>query len=505
MNNKGEFELMNNKNKARIFKYSILLTILTMGLLTGCGKKEVEYVQENSDVVVESQGAQSSQNNGTAQNDGTSQDNTPTMSTDSLREKLNAEESWAEDFDKETNVVIQTAVQVPDVNSVKVIEASRKTFTSDDKKELVSKLADGKVYIYPTEYEDMTKEQLEKQIQSCQERISYYESELANMNSGESTMYSDACDELEELQGYYEYAPEEYTVATNYDNESFLFDYNGKKYRLDVYDSAINLIYVDTPYTNNKVVDESDEGTSFYLSEQQDTDMENICKLTEEEAKNEAIGFVDSLGIGRFQVVSSSPAWCKWGSGDNWQSWCEGYVFKLYRNIDGVVVDGRNWSRMQDSEHPTGDGNSLNTNYQDNDKITFVDRCYENITVYVNDAGVTSFYYGSPMELGDVTATEVPLLTYEKIQNIIREEIMLQECYKATVFNNMCLRYFPLRDENAEGEFSIVPVWILSRMESGYDGATLSYVVVNAIDGSIVYIMEQYYDIDVWDYEDVWG
>lgn len=433
-----------------------------------CQKKEVNYVDE---------GIQT-------QSDASQVD----MSTSKLKDKLGVEEEWIEYIDKDKAIVISAEVNIPDVSSVKVIEASHNIYTEEEKKLLMKCLTNESIYKYPVSYEEMTKEQLKEHILYHEYHVEFlkYNQELANIYQAE----------LDYLYELYSVAPDEYSVATDFSEGNFIIKYDNKDYvvrflesdgseeytsrgDVSIYIENYADVYAENPNSNGviytNIVPQIED--VYYLAD-------NRCDISQDKAKELALDFIENIKLGKFEIIDTYPLSLK-GTNENYEheTWYDGYTFVMYRNIDGICIDGVDWSEV--STHP---GNDIDYT---SGIMNYPQYGYDKIFVCVNDDGIVQFDYSSPLRLGHVISDDVKILSYEKIQNAIRTEIINQSCYEYNSFKDLELVYFPIQDESDLGKYTIVPIWILK----SYDTNKIkSYVAVNAIDGSIIYINDQMYD-----------
>ncbi len=124
------------------------LILCVLFACVGCVKQKVDYVDEDTEI--------------------TDTSSIQEMSTGTIKEKLGVDDNWSETVDNDKGIVIEAEIDVPDVNTVKVQGANEKVFSKEEKKRLVEMFSEETVYIYPTQYEHMTKEQLENVIEEKQ-------------------------------------------------------------------------------------------------------------------------------------------------------------------------------------------------------------------------------------------------------------------------------------------------------------------------------------------------
>ena len=143
------------------------------------------------------------------------------------------------------------------------------------------------------------------------------------------------------------------------------------------------------------------------------------------------------------------------------------------------------------------------------------DECweYEYIIVGVDDTGIVSFEWYGPSQITETLTNNVELLSFDKIQHIFRQHIVIQEIWhndeniKSTSINidNIKLGMMRIKSPDSKTGYLLVPVWdffgnsamtfkdssgreaLLNKNEElilneyGY-----SFLTINAIDGSII-------------------
>lgn len=118
----------------------------------------------------------------------------------------------------------------------------------------------------------------------------------------------------------------------------------------------------------------------------------------------------------------------------------------------------------------------------------------DTMTVDVTDSGLIGITMCYPITVEEITE-QVELLPVSVVQGIMRQEIVEHtDRYidngrgGSIAFNALELIYFRVKDGDTAGAYSYVPTWRLSRRsEQGYDHP----VLVNAIDGSVIYLEEE--------------
>jgi len=430
----------------------------------GCDNKKVDYVDGNAnqdELEIDMQ-----------------------ISAGKLKDRLGIPDSWSEEVIKDKGIRINVDINVPDVDSMKVIEATEFHLNSQDKKAFIESITDKPVYDYPTSVYEMTKDQIKVEIDSIEETLKDSEDVLQDTEREdiESTLY--------EFYSIYDNAPDEFSLTTEYDRDTYLINYENMD-RVVYFmggDNSTNICI--TPYNYIISIEEVEYQLINFNVKNKNMEVDNSITISEDYAKNTAYKFVEQLEYGDFEVVDIYPMNFIGKHNEQFESLYAGYTIVMHRDINGVTLDSRDWTVA--TLNPESD-NWKALLQQGEGLVIQPGYGYEIMYICVNENGVIYFEYNSPYVLGNVLSSDVNLLSFDKIKEIIRDELIEQEdIYAYKQFNNMELKYIPVKDENNHGNYSIVPVWILT---AGDMNLTYSYVVVNAIDGTIVYMNEQYYDV----------
>ena len=108
----------------------------------------------------------------------------------------------------------------------------------------------------------------------------------------------------------------------------------------------------------------------------------------------------------------------------------------------------------------------------------------------VTDRGVTGGYIRYRMEAEEQLADQVQILAFDNLMEAFREVIktdfeMSKVNGQELSFDTAILGYYPISSEEHPGEYTLIPVWILPATSNGI----VAYVLVNAVDGSMVEII----------------
>lgn len=447
----------------KIYKLTIILGIVI--LLSGCGESKKEVSQETplSEIDVD-------------------------LSMTMIKDDVGAEDYWSESVSTDNNISIEADVFIPDATSMQIVQAQERYFSPEEKEEIIRLFTDETVYIYSRAIsEDMTVSQLEEEIKWFEE---YMESASEYASSEELNTMEEY---LQELYGYLENAPTDYKVAEDYMGQCFISKYGNYDYIFSFVGDS------EFPTTSGFVMEIQDYKTRYDGKEYEKISFDilnrysytdNMCEMTEEEACEQAKNIADSIGEGDFKIIEVFPLSCKgWTEDviipDGWDDeWNEGYVITLYREINDIEVDGRLWENARQIMLNSSGVEELTGEEIKEDEYS-LNYGYEKFVIAINDDGIVQLEYSSPYMIGEPISEETELLSYNKIQDIITEELVAnQDLYKNVIFNKLELKYYPVRyEDNNESNYAIMPIWILTK-EDIFD--TKCYVMVNAIDGEII-------------------
>ena len=460
-------------NKLIIFVCSGLL------FLTGCGKDKVDYVTETN-----------TPTDGIATN----------MSTGTLEEQIGAEDVWEEDIDIAKGKKICAEVVIPDASGMKVVNLERVSFDAEFKESFMNCLTDGPVYKY--DYEFLPKEEIEKNIEYYRDAIADAEAQGYDVYDEESEYYY-LYSKLQELEEELEVAPEDYVLADDYSGNSFLFTYNDVEYIISFLEWSDNERKIELDIKNPvEIIDEDQYAGVFYGSSGDYTvssdDNINRCDITEEEAKEVASDFVNQFGLGDFKVVETEMLliYCNLED-DSLETFLYGYTFKFYRCIDGIEVDGNKYK-----ESKVVNEQFYESQTEDYD-LSSKDDCFEEILIYVTDEGVVKMNYSAPFIYKDVVAEDVSLLSFDTVKSVVIEEILAKSYYEYDTMRRMELGYYNYWDNDYDNAV-IIPVWKLTTDTNGKCSHRDSYVLINAMDGSVINVGKQHHTVyNLRDAEDV--
>ena len=462
---------MVKRNRRKIKIMTGLFLCLTIGLLSGCKKDTVDYRIDDEE---------------TAGGDNASL----------LAQFADAKE-WKDDWEGTTeeggsvNIHVDTEIKVPQVDSMSVMELTTQKADAAYKEKIIKAVfGDTDVYYYDDVH--LPKELLQKAIDEWKETKEIYQE--IDMDTTEMDEMITLCEEALKT------ASDEYTLATDYEADVYLGYRNGIAYVLTFYsystekgEEILNISLEPQDY--NEVGPEGmDVGAmsgEFYITtgEEPEKTYENPCELTEQEATKMAESFLGNIGItGMVHQDTSALMWLSEDfaysdeSGQEGEEVTDGYYVTFALGVDEVTFSDFGELYEYSNYHSYGDGNSwfLGT---------------PTATVCVTDDGVVSAYVYPVVEITKITQ-DVKLLPLENIQNIMRSELtenssqFLTYGTKTQNYDDMELIYFLVKDKTKAGYYSYVPTWRLCRIQDTPEAYMSNPVLINAIDGSVINLLE---------------
>ncbi len=204
----------------------------------------------------------------------------------------------------------------------------------------------------------------------------------------------------------------------------------------------------------------------------------NTCAYTEEEARDLALQYVKELGFGDYVIVDSYNA-------------MRGAVFDEEQAIDGYNVylgrEYENYKMPFSYENYSEYGNMYTFDEWGN---ATADGFSEYVKVYVDSDGVCTFDIYNPMKHMEVISENTIMLEFDKIHEIALEEMeMILETWGTRVninINDIELGYDYIEQD---GKIVLLPVWYYYYRDdnTSTNYRRMTFVEINAIDGSIVY------------------
>lgn len=197
--------------------------------------------------------------------------------------------------------------------------------------------------------------------------------------------------------------------------------------------------------------------------------LENNCVYTEAEAIQLCNKLMKKLKIKEeFQVVHTD-----WLCNTSGQQMC-GYRFSFTRLFNGVgITYDETLSRY--SKQPA----------QYN---------FELITCDITDEGLVRFQWNLPMSISNTLAEDTKLLSYQQMLEVFKKQVIVQnsgynkrENSVKFQVNRISFGLIPIKNEDMEETYTLLPVWDFYEKDS-----YVSIVTLNAIDGSVVERIVEY-------------
>lgn len=383
---------------------------------------------------------------------------------------------------------IYAQVHMPATDAVNVVETMNLDITEAFIEKWITEFSEGDVYYADDAH--MPKYMVEEYVASIKDRIAEAEEMKAELGDVWEEIYgADLYDTLGKWEDLLETAPADWVKVTNYKAYDYLITHMGMEYVISFRDQ-------DSPSENQygtcvtMQVNGRNENAIQCTGSSVAGNVDNRCNISQEEAEKIAISFANEIGDGTFQVVlSETLEWYTMKNSEVDECWYDGYYFKLYRCLDDMLVEGE----------------YLNSGNSHVEMETSAEDLFEYINVAVNADGIVDFEYCGAKVLGDVLAEKANMLPLDKVQgairNIIAEKVDAGAGYYDFFGGTMEMFYFPVRDAQQTGRFTLVPSWRITENKIGeFAYGTGETVYINGIDGSEMFSGGM--EITVESYED---
>ena len=476
--------------RRRLIKWGTagLWLCLGMSILAGCKNTTVDY---DMDGVTES--GESSRTV-----DGNGEEGLKQFADEShWSEEWTAENSDGENY----QCIVDVDISVPDAEQMYVIEVEESSFGEAEKERIAEKIF-GTEKIYYNDIAHLPKKELTRRYSSYQQ-LPYFFMENGETISAERLSL---CEEAMKTAG------DAYIPVRTYDADEYQGKRDGLSYELSFGegDTAIELYlkymgdyltysgqadFIESRCKNIYLVpkdiyqicpDEVREVENlFYIAGDPEVADENLCGLSEEEARQMAQSFAESLDLDYSVYAGFRPLW--WSKGTSLgvrelNYLTDGYVFYFDAGIE-------NLSFVQ---------YGTQGNYRDLEGRESEERQYSlrsRMEIYVNENGIIGMRAYNPVHFIDVSGG-VKLLALETVKEIIKEYgnqnklLSLNEWTEYTGIREMRLIYFRVRDKENPGHYSYIPTWRLSNehdLDENLNAESIEKVIlINAIDGSVI-------------------
>lgn len=435
----------------------ILIVCSLSILLCGCQKSDVDYDMDT-------------------QEESTTQETSPLT--------LESMENWTEAFmvSENENVSINATVRIPDVEQMSVTELQNIAFSEEYKKKVIQQLY-GTLEVYSNEEKDWTKDRWQTLINITERSLKTEENLLSVSTQNNDEAGIKSCkNEIERLQKELQEctekmnkAPETVEAVSDFSGDNYVGTYNGMNYELSFYEDKNNSFSFEIE--DRAIVgpeDIKDCGTLMFAGFSPDNAPgENLCTITEDEAKELAEAVMRTVGWTEF--VWQETKVIVWGGDDGIETniFTDGYCFTCQKGVDDFVFG------------------EFDTGYEMLGEKEYL--YAETANIFVNDHGIISIEVENPVNFVQETE-KVSLLSLDTIKGVIKKELNEHpDKYLSgdtTYFSELELNYVRINDKSRQGYYSYVPAWRLcNKVGSGDNREVSGYpVMVNAMDGSVIYL-----------------
>lgn len=484
------------KRKKNRLWTAIVLLFLTTLLVYGCGAgKKVDYTIEDTP---------GENKTGQEQTGGEELTDTDTgiqkgkIGLAQFQDADDWKEQWLLPLEAYMEVQVDAQILLPEVSGMSVVEVEETEFDAAFKQQITEKLL-GEGPIYYGDVSHLPRKDLEQLRDFWENGKTVYSEYPTDADDGmqEWRKMWDAIDNLDT-------APDTYTPAESYEENTYIGTYNGIPYELKFTGTAGDSVYIRR--IRQIILEPKD---LYQICPETMKDQENLtcepwiygdwkdnrCSISQEEAADKAEKAAQKLGLD--YPVASKVRPLVWGqvpeviplNQEEDQDWTiHGYVFSYDMGIDdlsfveyGMEEDYADfWSRTERTEEIQY---SMETR----------------LDIYVTESGVVRMVANNPVKITGVSQN-VELLPLETIQDIMRQAVQEQanlfrfNFYNNATFNEMELLYFRVRDQKNPGKYSYVPTWRLGMVRRDDIAHTISIqnpVLINAIDGSVIYFYDE--------------
>lgn len=401
------------------------------------------------------------------------------------------------------NLSIDADIRIPEAGEMYVVSVSEPDVGAEYKENIARNCFDSG-YIYYFDFIHLPKKNLEAQIEAYEDSL-----EDKQYNQVEREWFEEG---IETCRKALETASDQYTVAENFETDAFMGNRDGISYTLKFLTMQggtgvrMQQIWM-CPLDSYAVCPEEmkhEEDLQYMPYDGPDiARRENLCKLSEEEAREKARQTIVKLGLEYPVFAYSMPL--VWGSA---QAFGKHYDWGTKEEDDARRVDGYAFyfdAGIRDvsfTRFGTEEQYIYSYLYSQNQMEPGKNSYSMNarVGVYVTDRGVIWMEAKNPI-VTDEISEPVKLLPLETVKNIMEDAVTrnyddfgFRNMGDYSTFDGMELIYLRLRDREHEGHYSYVPVWRLSDAhwdETGGADSILNEVLVNAVDGSIIHFMDE--------------
>lgn len=452
----------NGKRATALFLTSALIATT---MLSGCGKKKVDYMDED--------GKKGKSEGG------------------SLSARLGIPESYDGDLDVgesglKSIKISDPDIIVPDKDSMSVVYYTANDMNNEYKKNIAETFFDKSKGIYLYSWEKPYKGDIEAEIEVYQgliddatesgdtESLEWYNEYIDNLKQ----QLTEATDERE---GAGDYSGDEY--IGNVGNNQFMLSFMNAAEGLGSYFDIS--LYPDTSSLKYKPYEGAASAYYYdgeYSDEEEMEDSANKCSMTSDEAVEMATDFLQKCGIE--DIVNTGVSDLVWEYDDSSYNILamenDGYVVTFSRSVDGVAPYA---------------GTTYMLEYLWDDDV-FYDAAYETYKVCVDDNGILeASCYDFLKPTGD-KEENVELMSWEKVLEALATATSdfyskNKTSYSSITFNDVRLSYYRIADGD---KYKYIPVWIFAQCEEAEGELDEEYpvqlIMLDAVTGELLDLKE---------------
>ncbi len=448
----------NGKRATALFLTSALIATT---MLSGCGKKNVDYMDED--------GKKGKSEGG------------------SLSARLGIPESYEGDLavgksGLKSIQISDSDIVVPDKDSMSVVYYTANDMDNEYKKNIAETFFDKSAGIYLYDWEKPYKGDIEAEIEIYQELIddatkSGDTESLEWYNEYINSLKQQLTEAADEREGAGDYSGDEYIGSVG--NNQFMLSFMNASEGLGSYFDIS--LYPDTSSLKYKPYEGASAAYYYDGEYADDEEMENSsnkCSMTSDEAVEMAADFLHKCGID--DVVNTGVSDLVWEYDDSSYNILamenDGYVVTFSRSVDGIAPY-------------TGTTYMLEYLWDDN---VFYDAAYETYKISIDDNGVLeASCYDFLKPTGDKDEN-VELMSWEKILEALETAVSdfyseNKTSYSSITFNDVRLSYYRI----ADGEtYKYIPVWVFAECEESEGELDEEYpiqlIMLDAVTGELI-------------------
>jgi hypothetical protein len=449
----------------------------------------------------------------------------------------NAEEYKTEIEDDTLNVKVNVdaSVVIPDATNLSIMRVSQKEISQEFLDKVREALAPGVTFYDGSTLDIDTKQDIAVELQFAKQELEDLENNNDLLSEDEKLPYIEEYQaNIEELEEEYESAPDhidlkdyvsdgkihsvEEMYNSNPDDPYYSWQYNittDSQVYYGINDgedgSYISMYLQNNPdYGNCLRFEKSRNGYIFASSvyveagieddiSEADVNDDNLVELENEEntitesaAREKADEFMENIGLtdyvyntgGLYYQFPEIRDEAQYSYDENTSYYRKIYAFLYMRNIDGVFVDNTAGGKLTDDWQ--GD--------------TYVKKVWNNeaVVIAVNDSGIVSFRYLSPLSVDETVVDSANIKSFDEIKKIFEEMVVIKSANNPQLeddevvtvsIDNIRLVYARISEEDSFDTGLLVPIWDFQGSVQNQSGNKIvdgSVISINAIDGSVV-------------------